>query len=257
MSIFHTIPYLLTGLFFFTGLVIAEVKETQQIIEEWIDTEHLISKESSLWKSEKAALLDLQSALSEELSTLKEKLKRSEEEASGADQQRSDLMERKEKAEEATQALFRGLQKVEKKVDEIFSLLPTPLAERLSPFREKLNAGPKQARLTLRQRVETLVSLMQAVQLFHRTVSLERQEFTLNDDKSREFMVLYFGLGIAYFVNESGTVSGYGTPSTSGWKWVRKDSIAREVTTGVHMMNNRAMPRFLNLPVSAPGGLAQ
>ncbi len=257
MTIFHPIPFLLIGLLYLPSSIFSEIKETQQIIEEWIDTEHLISKESSLWKSEQAALFDLQSALAEELSTLHDKLKRSEEEASGADKQRSDLMEREEKAKDATEALFRGLQKVEKKVDDVFALLPTPLSERLSPFREKLDAGPQKARLTLRQRVETLISLMQAVHLFHRTVTLERQEFTLNDDQSREFMVLYFGLGVAYFVNESGTVSGYGLPSPSGWKWVRKDEIAREVTTGVQMVNNRAMPRFLDLPMPAPGGFAQ
>ena len=98
---------------------------------------------------------------------------------------------------------------------------------------------------------------MQAIHLFHRSVTLERQEFTLDDEKSREFLVLYFGLGVAYFVNESGTVSGYGIPSSKGWLWNRKDEIASEVTTGVQMMNNRAMPRFLNLPFPSPGGLPQ
>ena len=41
----------------------SQIKETQQIIEGWIDTEQLISEESSQWNIEKAALLDLQDAL--------------------------------------------------------------------------------------------------------------------------------------------------------------------------------------------------
>ena len=56
---------------------------------------------------------------------------------------------------------------------------------------------------------------------------MERIEFTL-DEKSREFLVLYFGLGVAYFVNESGTVAGYGEPSEQGWKWTRMDSPLRK-----------------------------
>ena len=65
-------------------------------------------------------------------------------------------------------------------------------------------------------------------------------------------MVLYFGLGIAYFVNESGTVSGYGRPTSSGWKWNLEETKLQEVTTGLQMMNNRAMPRFLELPFPVP-----
>ena len=249
---YRTIRLFLFGLFFSYSQLFSEIKETQQIIEEWIDTENLISEESTQWKSEKATLLDLQDALTQELLELQEKLKLYEDEASGAAQQRSELMERKEKAENTTRSLIRGLQNIEQQVAEIFSYLPTPIVERLSPFREKLEEGPRKGRLTLRQRVETIVSLLQSIHLFHRTVTLERQEFTLDDEKSREFMVLYFGLGAAYFVNESGTVSGYGLPSDSGWIWTRKDDIAREVTTGVQMMNNRAMPRFLELPLPAP-----
>ena len=46
---------------------VANVKETHKLIEEWVQTELLISKETSLWKSEKASLLDLEDALSREI----------------------------------------------------------------------------------------------------------------------------------------------------------------------------------------------
>ena len=69
----------------------------------------------------------------------------------------------------------------------------------------------------------------------------------------REFQVMYFGLGIAYFVNESGTVAGYGQPlSKAGGSGKRDDSLALEISTGVDMLNNRAMPRFLKLPFPQP-----
>jgi hypothetical protein len=68
---------------------------------------------------------------------------------------------------------------------------------------------------------------------------------------------MYFGLGIAYFVNESGTVAGFGSPSQNGWIWKRDDSLAREIATGVDMLNNQAMPRFLKLPFPEPKEPAQ
>ena len=151
----------------------SQIKETQQIIEGWIDTEQLISEESSQWNIEKAALLDLQDALKREISELDSKLAISEEQASGAAKQRSDLKVRKQKAEQTTQHSFVACKKIEGQLNEFFSFLPTPLAERLSPFREKLGSVPTKSRLTLRQRVETIVSLLQAIHIFHRSVTLE------------------------------------------------------------------------------------
>ncbi|MFL2938778.1 MAG: DUF3450 family protein [Opitutales bacterium] len=237
---------------FFISRIAAEIKETHKIIEEWIDVETLISEESSTWAIEQASLSDLLESLEKNELVLDEKLAISEEEESGAIQQRTELNERKEKAEKAMESLFENLEKTQSRLEDVRALLPSPLAERLSPFWDKLKTGPKTPRVTLRQRVETIVSLMQSIHIFHRSVLLERQEFTLNDGQSREFHVIYFGLGSAYFVNESGTVSGYGTPTSKGWAWTRMDEIAKEVTTGVQMLNNRTMPKFLQLPLPSP-----
>ena len=230
----------------------AEIKETHAIIGEWVATERLISEEESDWEIEKSTLLDLKQALGAELGELNAKLKETEEEAVGAAKQRQDLLVRKDAAQQATESLHRGLDRAVAKVNRAFSLLPTPVAERLAPYRKKLLPAKGTALPALRQRVDALVSLLQAIQNFHRSVTLERQEFTLDDNQSREFQVMYFGLGTAYFVNESGTVAGYGQPGEKGWRWTRSDKLAREISTGVDMLNNRAMPRFLELPVSAP-----
>ena len=230
----------------------AEIKETHAIIGEWVATERLISEEESEWEIEKSALLDLKQALSTELVELNAKLKKTEEEAVGVAKQREDLTARKDAALQATRSLHQGLDKVVKKLERAFSLLPTPMADRLAPYRKKLTPGKGMPVPPLRQRVDALVSLLQAIQNFHRSVTLERQEFTLDDNKSREFQVMYFGLGTAYFVNESGTVAGYGQPGDKGWQWTRSDSLAREISTGVDMLNNQAMPRFLELPIPAP-----
>ena len=230
----------------------AEIKETHAIIGEWVATERLISEEKSEWEIEKSALLDLKQALSTELVELNAKLKKTEEEAVGVAKQREDLTARKDAALQATRSLHQGLDQVVTKLEQAFSLLPTPVADRLAPYRKKLTPGKGMPVLPLRQRVDALVSLLQAIQNFHRSVTLERQEFTLDDNMSREFQVMYFGLGTAYFVNESGTVAGYGQPGDRGWQWTRSDSLAREISTGVDMLNNRAMPRFLELPIPAP-----
>jgi hypothetical protein len=251
------LPYLL-ALFICAGSFLhAEVKETHKIIGEWVTTERLISEEESDWDVERSTLLDLEQALSAEIGELNGKLKETAEEAVGAAKQRKDLLVRKDAAQQATSSLHRGLDRAVSKLDRVFLLLPTPIADRLAPYRKKLVPGKGMPMPPLRQRVDALISLLQAIQNFHRSVTLERQEFTLDDNQSREFQVMYFGLGSAYFVNESGTVAGYGQPKNSGWVWTRSDGLAREISTGVDMLNNQAMPRFLELPVPAPGRIDQ
>lgn len=235
----------------------AEVKETHAIIGEWVTTERLISEEESEWKMEKSALLDLKQALSTEIAELNAKLKQTEEEAVGAARQREELLGRKDAAQQATRSLHQGLDRAVNLLNQAFVLLPTPVADRLAPYRKKLVPAKGLPMPPLRQRVDAMVSLLQAIQSFHRSATLERQEFTLDDNQSREFQVIYFGLGSAYFVNESGTVAGYGQPGENGWKWTRADGLAREISTGVDMLNNRAMPRFLELPVTSPRRIDQ
>ena len=234
-------------------LLASTFKDTTTIIQEWVQTEQLISEETTEWNIEKAALLDIRDALKTEIIELDKRLEESEEEAVGAAKQRTELLEQKDEIEETTRSLLDGVDALQIQVEEAFKLLPTPLAKRLQPFRQKLKSQIGSNNISLRQRVDTLLSLLQAVSLYHRNISLERQEFSLEDGVSREFQVLYFGLGIAYFVNESGTVAGYGSPNKSGWVWKRDDSLALEISTGVDMVNNRAMPRFLKLPFPQPG----
>ncbi len=232
---------------FFTTTIGAQVKETHQLIKEWVQTKQIISQEKNQWKTEKATLLDLDEALTKEIAELEEKLLQFEKENVGAAEQRANLTKRKESTQETSLRL-------EKKIDRVSNILPSPLLDRITVFLERIDSE-KGKKLPLRNRLDALISLLQSVHLFHRAVHLERQEFTLDDGKSREFKVLYFGLGIAYFVNESGTVAGWGAASDNGWVWTRQDKLANEISYGVAILENRSLPRFLNLPIPVPASL--
>jgi hypothetical protein len=227
------------------------VKETRKILEEWVDAEKLISEEDSGWKTDKAILKDLAVALRAEIGQLDANLAKSAEETVGASRQRTELNERKLAAEKATEELRAGLVQIERELLLSLDAFPTPMLNRLSSYKEKLTNADKRNALPLRDRLETCVAILQAAHLFHESVNLERQEFSLDDGKSREFHVLYFGMSIAYFVNESGTVAGYGIPSQRGWQWKQKDELSDEIRRGVAIRNKRALPAFLRLPIPA------
>ena len=222
------------------------------MIEEWIETKLIISEETAKWESEKAALTDLKDALSQEIEQLDKSLETFQKEETTIEKERSKLTARKEDALKSTLEIFEKLEKLRSEIDSIFKILPTPLGNKLITFREKLDDQD----LPLRKRLEIAVSILQSVHLFNRSVTMERIEFTL-EGKSREFMVIYFGLGAAYFVNESGTIAGYGKSNDDGWEWTRMDSLAPEVSNGVDLMKNRALPSFLELPLPSPERVEQ
>ena len=229
----------------------AQVKETHQIIKEWVQTKQLISKENANWETEKIILTDLDDSLTKEISELENKLELFEKENIGATQQRADLSDRKEKTEITSLLFYDKMKKVETEINKISGFIPSPLKTRLSPFFEKINTQ-RGKNYSLRDRLDAAVSILQSIHLFNREVHLERQEFSLDEGKSREFRVLYFGLSVAYFVNESESVAGWGQPSEKGWIWTRKDGIAKEISSGVAILENRALPRFLKLPIPIP-----
>jgi len=225
------------------------VKETRKLLEEWVGVEKLISEEKSKWQTEKATLQDLVVALRVEISQLDKNLEKSDAEATGASLARSKLMKRSAVAENAAKKLNVDLNALEREILLAMDSFPSPLVRRLRSFREKLTDREQRKSLTLRERLEACLAILQSAQIFHGGVNLERQEFSLNEEQSREFHVLYFGMSIAYFVNESGTVAGYGTPGPRGWLWERRDNLADEIRKGVSIRKKRALPSFLELPI--------
>ena len=120
MFLSYKIPFSLFLLTIAVSLVSGQVKETHQIIEEWVKTKQIFSEEKSTWKSEKAALLDIEGALSKEIEELEGKLLQLEKENVGADQQRAELTNRKEKAKDASLQFYQGMQQIEKEVQRPF-----------------------------------------------------------------------------------------------------------------------------------------
>ena len=148
------------------AIIASPYKETTVIISEWVKTEQLIGEESSKWVEEKAALEDVKDALHREIVELDLRLKQSEDEEIGATKQRMDLLQQKAEIEKTSSSLLQGVEKLERQMEKCFKFLPSPLAQRLQPFRNKLAPNKDQAPLPLRQRLDTLLSLLQSISLF-------------------------------------------------------------------------------------------
>jgi hypothetical protein len=243
-------PTLIIGLFFFLPewMAFGQVKETRQLISEWVETEQIISEEATEWTAERALLGDLIATLKVENEALDENLAKSEAEMANMSRQRADLSERKLRAGDAVKALRRKIEEIEKKGQALLPIFPTPLLDRMGRFSEAIQNPDRSSEFSLRERMENAVAVLQAANLFHHGVNLEKQKFTI-DGKTREFQVLYYGLSVGYFVNEASTTAGYGLPGAKGWEWTQNNDLADKIRQAVTIREKRAMAAFIELPL--------
>ena len=76
MKIMHRILITALGLILPWLMASGEVKETRQLIQEWVETERILSEEKSKWDSDRAMLLELLASLKAESKALDEQLEK-------------------------------------------------------------------------------------------------------------------------------------------------------------------------------------
>jgi hypothetical protein len=59
---------------------------------------------------------------------------------------------------------------------------------------------------------------------------------------------VYVGLGQAFYVSASGE-AGVGRPGPEGWQWRPANELARNIGTMIQILQNKAKPVFVSLPV--------
>jgi len=74
---------------------------------------------------------------------------------------------------------------------------------------------------------------------------------TLADGRPAEVKTLYIGLGQAYYVSAKGE-AGTGRPGAAGWNWQPANDLAASVTEAMQIMQSKATPHFVPLPVKIP-----
>ena len=225
-----------------------DLKETRQLISEWVGTERIISQEKVEWDADKVLLKDLISTLKAENEALDEKLAKSKADMVGVSQQRAILNARMIRAKETVESLSDNIGELENLALTLLPAFPSPLRDRVSRFAEAIENPNRLATYSLRERLENTVTVLQAANLFDQGVNLEKQKFTIAG-KAREFHVIYFGFSAGYFVNESATTAGYGIPGKEGWRWTQQNGLADEVRKAVAIHSKRAMATFIELPL--------
>ncbi len=205
------------------------IEETRNFIEQWVETEQILSEEKSDWLLEKSILEDTQVLLSNELSRIEKAIEDLEDSATASDADRVALNSEKEKQTAAAAVLGSKIGALEKKVKDVIKTLPVPLTDKIKPLIRRLPNDPENTKFSLGERVQNVVGILSQADKFNSTITLSNESREISEGKVVQVTTLYWGLAQAYFVDNAGSYAGVGKPGAEAWVWTEIKDIGPEI----------------------------
>lgn len=199
------------------------ISDTRSVLQEWVETRQIISKEKNDWITEKAILTDTVTLLSNEVEHLEAAIEELEDSASAADEERAELVEKRDRLSAGSDVVIENLGGLEKQMAAIIALLPEPLTDTIQPLIRRLPDDPENTTLSLGERVQNIVGILDQADKFNSSMKLTSETQEMDSGKLVQVSTLYWGSAGAYFVDDSGSYAGYGTPAPDGWEWQQVD----------------------------------
>lgn len=204
----------------FTQIASADdLENTRNVLDQWVETNQLISKEQSDWKLEQSILKDTETLLSNELERLNNAIKELEDTATAATEDRAKLTEQKDELEAGSAVVLSQIGALETQMKAIVKTLPEPLVEKLKPLIRRLPDNPEDTKLTMGERVQNIVGILSQTDKFNTTLTITSESREISEGKIVQVTTIYWGLAMAYYVDDSGSYAGIGVPSAEGWDW--------------------------------------
>ncbi|MGF1483878.1 MAG: DUF3450 family protein [Opitutales bacterium] len=224
--------------------------ESRSILKEWVQAKKLISEEASEWAEEKETLESILFLLKTEQEALEAQITEAQESATEADEQRTELVARREEQKALISAIKERTVGFEKRMLALEQQLPPPLRESIAQLMVRVPTDPQKVTLSVPERLQTLIGILDQVDKFNQLVTLERNVQKLPSGEEAEVNALYFGLGGGYFVDTGGTYAGVLRPTQDGWKAEEVDGLAPEVLQAVAKIERTTTAGFVDLPVT-------
>jgi len=223
-----------------------EAGEVQTALKQWVKTRQLISSERANWAAEKVTLSDLNEIRQREIEQLGEFTKTGAARVKEIDGKRKQLTEEEADLKVWRRNLGAAVDSMEKQLLPLIPLFPSPLRSKIEEAILRIETPDPDRPLQHRSRDVLLV--MQAYLNFRNAITVDT-DIRRIDDKDREVQVLYLGMTQAWYVDQTGSYSGYGVPSPSGWTWTEEPILAASVAEAIAIQTRSAAPAFVKLPL--------
>jgi FtsZ-binding cell division protein ZapB len=227
----------------------AKVDDVRDVLEKWVETRRVISKERRDWTLGREMVEDRIRLVQREIESLRARIGDAEKSIADADRKRADLVETNEKLKSASSALGHTVGALETRTRELLKRLPDPIRERVKPLSQRIPEKPEETKLSLSERFQNVVGLLNEVNKFNRDVTVTSEVRKLDNGTTVEVTALYVGIGQGYYVTAKGDAAGVGVPSAEGWVWTPANDAAARIAEAIAILKNEKAAEFVRLPV--------
>ena len=116
-------------------------------------------------------------------------------------------------------------------------------------LRSQLPDNPQETKLTVSQRFQNVVGILNEINKFNRQVSVNSEVRTLADGSVVEVASLYIGIGQALYTSANETVAGTGMANEEKWVWKPNNQAARKIAEAIAILKNEKVASFVQVPV--------
>jgi hypothetical protein len=224
------------------------IDETRSIVSKWAATQEIVFRERKAWQQEKEILVARIELVEREIADLERKLEDSRKAAAEASATYGGLLRGKEEVARSAATLSERLAGFEAEVRKLRPVLPEPLREKVDPLYRRVPEDPATTKVSLAERFQNVLGILNEINRLHGEITLTHEIRPLSDGKPSEVKTVYVGLGQAFYVSASGE-AGVGRPGPEGWQWRPANELARNIGTMIQILQNKAKPVFVSLPV--------
>ncbi len=195
-----------------------QVEMAREKLQQWVETRQIISKERADWKVQEESLRATKELLEFELEDVNASLSSLTEDASAADTQRAELTDQRNQLDQATDSVKLAVANLEVQIKEMLPRFPDFFRTKIDPLVQRMPKDPyNPGKLSIGQRLPNVVGIISQANKDNSQPHFVNEDVTLDDGTQLQVDVLYWGLGIAYFVDKANAYAGYKYPSSDGW----------------------------------------
>lgn len=238
---------------------ITPTEELKITISEWVETMRQIQEEENEWTRDQEVLVNYREGLEKEIESLKVSIADATTKKAGADADSLKQTQERDRYAAAKAELSTAVRALEEKMVKKLPLIPAPLraeakvSQAIDDLQRDIALPEDQRDTGVSKRLLNLINLAGEIEKFQQTVVLRQELRSDSDGREYNMKVLYFGLAVAYAVNDDGTLALIGQPSEQGgWKFEERSDLAGEISGLIASTTGDADAAFTKLPLLQP-----
>jgi len=232
------------------------LEQTREQLRLWLETKQKEQSEINEWKNDQEVLTNYKEGLIKEIATYEQEIADAKVKAGAADQESANKIAARDQFIAAEKLLSTDLRKMEEEFATLIPLLPPPLARLpkistgIETLKKNLSLPADGQTEDVAKRLANITELMAEAEKFQQGVNVYPELHKKSDGSEFNMQVVYFGLAIAYAVNEDSTFALIGVPGDAGWKFSEANELAKDIQKLIVTATTEKDVSFTNLPIS-------